>query len=1371
MALDFGKLNFSTSFNPTSAFPLDARCYFENLEAAETAAASAKAAGDSTTVYFFGQQLAVVEDGVATLYIIEENSEGVGELKEVGSKTLGDGNSIDLDESGVLSLHGFSTAGNKNIPYKDTTTGKIVWGPVEGILPDAIVPVGDAKTIKVEADSTDESKRIISLLGSEGAVAKGVMRKKSDGTFEWVEMLSAIEVTALTDALDGRLDVVEPIVEKLNGAASVSGSVAEAKAAADAAQTSINSHEADTTNPHSVTKAQVGLSNVTNDAQVKRSEMGVANGVATLDANGLVPSGQLPSYVDDVIEVENYASLPTTGEAGKIYVTKDDNKTYRWSGTIYVEISASLALGETSGTAYEGSKGKALDTRLTQAENAANTLKGRVDVIEPMAHTHSNKDELDKVKSGDVAKWDAAEAKAHEHSNKSELDKFVSGDKAKLDATETKSVANEAAIAILNGSATTAGSVAKAKAEAISAAEAYSDEQLSTKVGAIGTGTVKAYVDSADNALDARIDVLEGQVEGKIGELGYLDEVDEAHLAAALASKINNKADKATTLAGYGITDAYTQAETNSAIATAEAAAIAAAAEDATSKADAAEAAAITAAAADATTKANEAKAAGIAAAEAVQGNTTETVASLNTKINGLDSVYAAKSLETTVSNHIADTTAHITSTERTNWNTAATKANTNETAIAAINDASTGILKQAKDYADGKDTAIAAAKAAGDNAQATIDAYKTSNDARVSAIEDAIGETGDITAAIADAKQAGLDAQEQVEELAEGAVATNTAAIATLNGAETADGSVRKIAKGYADSKDAAIAEAQADATQAIEDAADAQADVDALEIRVGAAETDIDNLQALHVSGKTVAQEVATGTAALKSEILGDAATDYNTLGKVEDKIIALQGVDTQYGSRISANEAGIAALEGKISGVFHLKGEADKQGDDLYIKGTSTKITGQIVGDTYIVGQEEWTWSEVDNKWIMLGVTTDLSNYYNKNEIDGKLNGFTGAFHFKGVATQFDAQGYPIVAVKSEGDIWLNNQGEQFAWNGSEWVKLGYMTDLSAYSTTAQVQAMIDGKLTGLFRFKGSVATKSALPTGASNGDVYVVEDENNKQYAWDGEHSKWVVLTTTVDLSSYSTTAEVNTLINVAKADVQNIAATDATSKVTNLKTELVSDALTYKNFGVVEDELESQDGRLDSIESTLNTPNTGLVAVVSAHGTRLNDDEADIDELQTKVAALEDAPSADIKSSDIAAWNGEIGAMAKATANATAISELESDLLDEISRAEGAESALDGRLDTVEEKLEGVEEGAQVNKIEQIKIGNEALTISNKAVTLPLATASKAGIVVSSTAANKVAVGTDGTMEVNSLNVQKLFVADGDEFTLNGGNAQ
>lgn len=85
---------------------------------------------------------------------------------------------------------------------------------------------------------------------------------------------------------------------------------------------------------------------------------GQPNGFASLDSKGLIPSSQLPAYVDDVIEVATFDELPEVGEAGKIYVTLDTNLTYRWSGTRYIEISQSLALGETSSTAYAGDKGK-----------------------------------------------------------------------------------------------------------------------------------------------------------------------------------------------------------------------------------------------------------------------------------------------------------------------------------------------------------------------------------------------------------------------------------------------------------------------------------------------------------------------------------------------------------------------------------------------------------------------------------------------------------------------------------------------------------------------------------------------------------------------------------------------------------------------------------------------------------------------------------------------------------------------------------------------------------------------------------------------------------------------------------------------------
>ncbi|SCG87900.1 Uncharacterised protein [uncultured Clostridium sp.] len=102
---------------------------------------------------------------------------------------------------------------------------------------------------------------------------------------------------------------------------------------------------------------------------IPSSAKGAKNGVASLDANGLVPSSQLPSYVDDVLEgyiasdAKNFykdssKSSAYSPETGKIYVDLTNNKTYRWSGTTYVVISETLALGTTSSTAFRGDLGQ-----------------------------------------------------------------------------------------------------------------------------------------------------------------------------------------------------------------------------------------------------------------------------------------------------------------------------------------------------------------------------------------------------------------------------------------------------------------------------------------------------------------------------------------------------------------------------------------------------------------------------------------------------------------------------------------------------------------------------------------------------------------------------------------------------------------------------------------------------------------------------------------------------------------------------------------------------------------------------------------------------------------------------------------------------
>lgn len=108
---------------------------------------------------------------------------------------------------------------------------------------------------------------------------------------------------------------------------------------------------------------------------------------APLDEHGIIPAANLPSYVDDVLEFNTLSDFPSTGESGKIYVTLDTNLTYRWTGSKYIEISSSLALGETSSTAFPGDRGVTLETKTEKLENISNSLPS--DIVDGIESLHN----------------------------------------------------------------------------------------------------------------------------------------------------------------------------------------------------------------------------------------------------------------------------------------------------------------------------------------------------------------------------------------------------------------------------------------------------------------------------------------------------------------------------------------------------------------------------------------------------------------------------------------------------------------------------------------------------------------------------------------------------------------------------------------------------------------------------------------------------------------------------------------------------------------------------------------------------------------------------------------------------------------------
>ena len=121
---------------------------------------------------------------------------------------------------------------------------------------------------------------------------------------------------------------------------------------------------------------------------LQTTDKGAASGLCPLNSNSIIPTQYLPSSVNDIIEVSTFANLPVTGESSKICVTLDDHKAYRWSGTSYVEISASLVFGTSQGTAYDGLSGQQNSTNiltkrdiLTFGKSIGNSLKLQEDVV------------------------------------------------------------------------------------------------------------------------------------------------------------------------------------------------------------------------------------------------------------------------------------------------------------------------------------------------------------------------------------------------------------------------------------------------------------------------------------------------------------------------------------------------------------------------------------------------------------------------------------------------------------------------------------------------------------------------------------------------------------------------------------------------------------------------------------------------------------------------------------------------------------------------------------------------------------------------------------------------------------------------------
>ena len=240
--IDFGKLDFAVSFSPLTAFPLDARYYFESLASANLAAQSAVEVGSSDGRYFFGENIVVVENGEAKMYIIQPDKS----LKEVGGNILINEKVFLKDANGKLDLVGFADAvagaqltkgedGNLKWVKPDTTTVEGLSTAVESLKTTVgdvdsglVKDVNDLKTAVGNADS-GLTKEVADLKTSVAGNTANITKNAGDITTNAGNITkNANEIAAvkkdLADNYDTSTEVDEKIAAKISSTYKAAGS-------------------------------------------------------------------------------------------------------------------------------------------------------------------------------------------------------------------------------------------------------------------------------------------------------------------------------------------------------------------------------------------------------------------------------------------------------------------------------------------------------------------------------------------------------------------------------------------------------------------------------------------------------------------------------------------------------------------------------------------------------------------------------------------------------------------------------------------------------------------------------------------------------------------------------------------------------------------------------------------------------------------------------------------------------------------------------------------------------------------------------------------------------------------------------------------
>lgn len=357
------------------------------------------------------------------------------------------------------------------------------------------------------------------------------------------------------------------------------------------------------------------------------------------------------------------------------------------------------------------------------------------------------------------------------------------------------------------------------------------------------------------------------------------------------------------------------------------------------------------------------------------------------------------------------------------------------------------------------------------------------------------------------------------------------------------------------------------------------------------------------------------------------------------------------------------------------------------------------------------------------------TELSGKVTKNTedisaINGKLVGLTGAMHFIGTSTTDPmSEGGPTVENHPtfvSGDVCLFGKKE-FVYNGTAWAELGDEgSHLTKTEAAATYLTKTDAETTYITAEKAATDIATAKSEAIANA----------------GTAADTKIATA---LTNYTTTSDLNAILDT-KADE---------TTVTGLGTRIAA----LESVGAEANYVKSVD------ETQLAVSEAGKLSITAVDQSKVTGLADALNDKVDKVEGSTLLSSADKNKLD-ALVIGESGVEVNAS-NVQGLGNWITTNRDSIA----------GLFDTTSAtKLNGIEAGAQVNDLEVVKIAGTMLPISDKTVDIPIATAEALGVVMSSVAENKVSVGADGTMEINSVNVSKLTQTDGEYLILNGGSS-